>query len=81
MTRDSVGRPAGRSTESIKPEIDAAVLRVLDSAQFILGDEVAAFEREFAAFCGAAEAVALNTGTSALHLALAGRRHRRRATK
>ena len=37
---------------SIKPEIDAAVLRVLDSAQFILGDEVAAFEREFAAYCG-----------------------------
>jgi dTDP-4-amino-4,6-dideoxygalactose transaminase len=30
---------------SIKAEIDAAVLRVLDSTQFILGDEVAAFER------------------------------------
>ena len=55
---------------SIKPEIDAAVLRVLDSAQFILGDEVASFEREFAAYCGTGEAVALNTGTSALHVAL-----------
>ena len=55
---------------SIKPEIDAAVLKVLASAQFILGDEVAAFEREFAAYCGAKEAVALNSGTSALHLAL-----------
>ena len=55
---------------SIKPEIDEAVLRVLDSAQFILGEEVAAFEREFAAYCGAGEAVAANTGTSALHLAL-----------
>jgi dTDP-4-amino-4,6-dideoxygalactose transaminase len=55
---------------SIKPEIDAAVLRVLDSAQFILGDEVTAFEREFAACSGAAECVAMNTGTSALHLAL-----------
>jgi dTDP-4-amino-4,6-dideoxygalactose transaminase len=56
--------------QSIKPEIDAAVLKVLASAQFILGDEVAAFEREFAAFCGAQEAVALNSGTSALHAAL-----------
>jgi dTDP-4-amino-4,6-dideoxygalactose transaminase len=55
---------------SIKPEIDAAVLRVLDSAQFILGDEVAAFEREFAAYCGATEGVGLNSGTSALHVAL-----------
>jgi dTDP-4-amino-4,6-dideoxygalactose transaminase len=55
---------------SIKPEIDEAVLGVLGSAQFILGDEVAAFEREFAAYCGAREAVAVNTGTSALHLAL-----------
>ena len=55
---------------SIKDEIDAAVLRVLDSAQFILGPEVVAFERGFAAYCGAAEAVAMNSGTSALHLAL-----------
>jgi dTDP-4-amino-4,6-dideoxygalactose transaminase len=55
---------------SIKPEIDEAVLRVLDSTQFILGDEVAAFEREFAQFCAAGEAVAVNSGTSALHLAL-----------
>ena len=55
---------------SIKPEVDAAVQRVLDSAQFILGDEVAAFEREFAAHCQAGECVAMNSGTSALHLAL-----------
>jgi dTDP-4-amino-4,6-dideoxygalactose transaminase len=55
---------------SIKPEIDEAVLRVLDSTQFILGEEVAAFEREFAAYCGASEAVGVNSGTSALHLAL-----------
>ena len=55
---------------SIKAEIDAAVLRVLDSTQFILGDEVTAFEREFAAYTGAGESVALNSGTSALHLAL-----------
>ena len=54
---------------SIKPEIDAAVLRVLDSAQFILGPEVEAFERDFAAYCGTREAIGLNSGTSALHLA------------
>ena len=55
---------------SIKTEIDAAVLRLLDSTQFVLGDEVAAFEREFAEYCGTTEAVAVNSGTSALHLAL-----------
>lgn len=56
--------------QSIKPEIDAAVLGVLGSTQYILGDEVAAFEREFAAFCNVKHAIAVNTGTSALHLAL-----------
>jgi dTDP-4-amino-4,6-dideoxygalactose transaminase len=56
--------------QSIKPEIDAAIARVLDSCQFVLGPEVAAFEQEFAAYCGAAECIALNSGTSALHLAL-----------
>jgi dTDP-4-amino-4,6-dideoxygalactose transaminase len=55
---------------NIKPELDEAVLSVLASAQFILGPEVAAFEREFAASAGAAEAIAVNSGTSALHLAL-----------
>ena len=55
---------------SIKSEIDEAVLRVLESAQFILGDDVGAFEREFAEFCRAGEAIAVNSGTSALHLAL-----------
>ena len=55
---------------AIKPEIDAAVLRVLDSTQFILGEEVAGFEREFAAYCGTTDAIGVNSGTSALHLAL-----------
>jgi dTDP-4-amino-4,6-dideoxygalactose transaminase len=55
---------------SIKAEIDEAVLRVLDSAQFILGEEVEAFERDFAAYCGARHAIGVNSGTSALHLAL-----------
>src|SRR5262245_12544983 len=54
----------------IKAEIDAAVLGVLESTQFILGEEVAAFEREFATYCDAPESVGVNSGTSALHLAL-----------
>ena len=55
---------------ALKPELEAALAGVLDSAQFVLGGEVAAFEREFAAYCGVREAVAVNSGTSALHLAL-----------
>lgn len=55
---------------SIKLEIDEAISRVLNSSQFVLGSEVAIFEREFATFCDAAECIALNSGTSALHLAL-----------
>ena len=54
----------------IKAEVDEAVLRVLGSGQYVLGDEVAGFEREFARYCGADHAVAVNSGTSALHLAL-----------
>ena len=55
---------------SIKNEIDGAVLQVLASGRFALGPEVAAFEEEFAAYCGADHGVAVNSGTSALHLAL-----------
>ena len=55
---------------AIRDEILPAVAKVLESAQFVLGREVAAFEEEFAAFCGAEYGVAVNTGTSALHLAL-----------
>lgn len=55
---------------SIKPEVDAAIQGVLDSCAFTLGPEVVAFEKEFAAYSGADLGVAVNTGTSALHLAL-----------
>jgi dTDP-4-amino-4,6-dideoxygalactose transaminase len=55
---------------SIKCEVDAAIASVLESGQFVLGDEVTAFEEEFAAYCNARFGVALNSGTSALHLAL-----------
>ena len=55
---------------SIKDEIDTAVLNVLASGRFALGPEVAAFEEEFSAYCGADHGIAVNSGTSALHLAL-----------
>jgi len=54
----------------LKSEIDAAIARVMTSSQFILGKETAAFEEEFAAYCDAEYAIAVNSGTSALHLAL-----------
>ncbi len=56
--------------QSIKTEINSAVLGVLESSQFVLGREVAAFEESFAAYCGAKHAIGVNSGTSALHLAL-----------
>jgi dTDP-4-amino-4,6-dideoxygalactose transaminase len=55
---------------SIKDEVDAAVARVLASAHFVLGPEVDAFETEFAAYCESAHCIGVNSGTSALHLAL-----------
>lgn len=55
---------------SLQREIEAAFRRVLESGSFILGPEVDAFEHDFAAFCGVRHAVGVNSGTSALHLAL-----------
>ncbi len=56
--------------ESIKDEAMPVVERVLASAQYTLGPEVSAFEEEFATACGVRHGVAVNTGTSALHVAL-----------
>ena len=55
---------------AIRGEIDAAIRDVIDRCDFTLGRDVAAFEEEFAAYCSTAYGVAVNTGTSALHLAL-----------
>jgi dTDP-4-amino-4,6-dideoxygalactose transaminase len=60
----------GAHYRSLKPEVDAAVLNVLASTQYVLGPSVAEFEASFAAYCGVDHAVGVNTGTSALHLAL-----------
>ena len=56
--------------QQMKPEIDAAITRAIDSTQFVLGPEVEAFEERFASYCNVRHCVAVNSGTSALHLAL-----------
>jgi len=56
--------------DSIKDELDAAIHRVVQSGQFILGPEVKVFEDEMAAYCGTKYAVGVASGTDALHLAL-----------
>lgn len=53
-----------------KEEIDGAIARVLESGRYILGQEVAAFEEEFAAYIGVRFGIGVNSGTDALHLAL-----------
>jgi dTDP-4-amino-4,6-dideoxygalactose transaminase len=54
----------------LKGEIDAAVTAVFAAGHFINGPQVAALEREIAEYTGTKHAVALNSGTDALHLAL-----------
>ncbi len=54
----------------IRQELDAAYDRVLNSGWFILGQEVEAFEREFAAYCEAEHCVGVGNGLEALHLIL-----------
>ena len=58
------------SYEEIAPELDAATSRVLKSGWYLLGDELAAFERAFADYVGARHCVGLGNGLDALHLAL-----------
>jgi len=80
----AAGRAAGRDERNtriqavdpaaeyavLKPEIDAAVMRVLASGRYIGGPEIEGLEREFAAFCGVAHGVAVSSGTDALRFAL-----------
>lgn len=54
------------------PDVQAALARVLASGRYILGDEVAAFEREWAAYCGARHCIGVASGTDALKLLFAG---------
>jgi dTDP-4-amino-4,6-dideoxygalactose transaminase len=54
----------------LKPEIDQAIARVLNSGWYILGEEVEAFEAEFSAYCEVQHTVGVGNGLDALHLAL-----------
>jgi dTDP-3-amino-3,4,6-trideoxy-alpha-D-glucose transaminase len=56
--------------EPLRKELHAAVARVLDSERYILGPEVQAFEQEFAAWCGAGQAIGVANGTEAITIAL-----------
>ncbi len=60
----------GAAYLELKPEIDAAIHRVLHSGWYILGPEVEAFEAEWAEYCGADHAVGVANGLDALILAL-----------
>jgi len=53
-------------------EIDAAIAAIVDSCRFVGGPPVKDFENAFAAYCGAEHCVGVSSGTSALHLILAG---------
>jgi dTDP-4-amino-4,6-dideoxygalactose transaminase len=55
---------------TVGPALEEAVLAALRSCNYVLGDAVARFEEEFAACCGTEHAIAVSSGTSALHLAL-----------
>lgn len=55
--------------KSIQPQIDEAIQRVLQSAHFILGEEVRRFEESFGDYVGAADCVGVASGTAALQLA------------
>jgi dTDP-4-amino-4,6-dideoxygalactose transaminase len=54
----------------LRPELDAAITRVMDSGRYILGPEVSEFEREFADYVGTEFAVGVGNGTDALSIAL-----------
>ena len=54
----------------LKGEILPALERVCEKSAFVLGEEVEAFEREFADYCGTRHCVAVSSGTAALHLGL-----------
>lgn len=60
----------GAATAELRPQIDAAVARVLGSGRYLLGPETAAFEEEYARACGAARCVTVGSGLDALELSL-----------
>jgi dTDP-4-amino-4,6-dideoxygalactose transaminase len=59
-----------RTVDALRPELDAAIARVLDSGWFLLGREGEEFERDFAAWVGTSHAAGCASGTDAIELAL-----------
>jgi dTDP-4-amino-4,6-dideoxygalactose transaminase len=59
-----------RNTQQLRPELDAAIARVLDSGYYVLGPENSALEGELSAYIGAAHVVLVGNGTDALQIAL-----------
>lgn len=62
----------GKAYQELKEELDNSSQRVMDSGWYIQGEEVEAFEAEFAAYCGAKYCVGVGNGLDALHLILRG---------
>ncbi|MDR0533151.1 MAG: DegT/DnrJ/EryC1/StrS family aminotransferase [Verrucomicrobiales bacterium] len=58
-----------QQNQALRAELQAAINRTLDSGAFCLGPEVEAFEKEFGAWNGSQHVIAVNSGTSALHIA------------
>ena len=56
--------------DRIRPALDAAIKRVLEHGQYIMGPEVKTLEQQLAAFCGAKHAISCSSGTDALLIAL-----------
>jgi dTDP-4-amino-4,6-dideoxygalactose transaminase len=67
----------GAQRRRLGRRIDDALLRVVDHGKFIMGPEVAAFERELGAFCGARHVLSCANGTDALGLSLMARNLKR----
>lgn len=75
MTEPSTERPIrfvdlGQQQGRIRQRIDAAIAKVLDHGEYIMGPEIAELERQLAAFCGARHAITCGSGTEALLMAL-----------
>ena len=75
----SAGKPTGQPIEfvdlkaqqaRIRPALDAAIKRVLDHGQYIMGPEIKSLEKDLASFCGAKHAISCSSGTDALMIAM-----------
>jgi len=60
----------GAAYHELRDELESAYRRVMSSGHFILGPELEAFEKEFAAYCGVRHCIGVGNGLDALHLIL-----------